>query len=643
MSYLEFKKNDLIDESIEVLGMRDGGIGRVYFGYCRNRQTRVAIKTVLPSIWDTHEMAERWPEIRNELTGAQLPARPIDVGEYLFFTFFREARLVCQSRNHPNLIKGTRFWWTESGQPFYECEFVENSRNLKGLMKEIIHPAGRRLSVLEAAHVAVSFANGMIYVSNEMLGRYNRDHPDNQAIFFVHRDIKPENILIDDRNLIKIIDLGLAKFVLEKTESAFVSFPIIGGSYEYMAPEQIHSFEAVLPSSDIYSLGATLTELLGRSSGHEFHSGVVSHIVPQLDIPEQFKSILDKCLDQDMTRRYQDFRELKVDLIGFISKVKAGRVSLNENLRCQRCGWVSSEYAVPTGRGLQGPVSFNGPAGHQMVRVPAGYFYKGCPEVHAATLCGKLGSSHAVDNEPYKLVFLEGFEIDTYAVTNRQYWEFVRATGHGLPPHWKRSGPPFPESEADLPVVNVSYEDANKYCHWAGLRLPTGDEWEKAARGEDGRLYPWGDQYDPAKCNSSEARHGGPVPVDRYPEGCSPHGCYQMVGNVFEWVDESHHRSSQYKYLRGGSWAVSCEVLGPPFMHYIASKTTSHRPSSQADIFGFRCARNAEEPVKAIPKPAATLEPCPLCGGDLMEFTLGDIKVPEKNIYTWMGYFDIED
>jgi hypothetical protein len=117
-----------------------------------------------------------------------------------------------------------------------------------------------------------------------------------------------------------------------------------------------------------------------------------------------------------------------------------------------------------------------------------------------------------------------------------------------------------------------------------------------------------------------------------------------MVGNVFEWVNEPHPKSDNYKYLRGGSWAVSCEVLGAPFMHYIASPKTSTGPSSQKNIYGFRCARDVQGPMASLlfsgEKDAQ--ETCPLCGGEFIAFDVSDIKIPEKNIYSWFGYFDIE-
>jgi hypothetical protein len=116
-----------------------------------------------------------------------------------------------------------------------------------------------------------------------------------------------------------------------------------------------------------------------------------------------------------------------------------------------------------------------------------------------------------------------------------------------------------------------------------------------------------------------------------------------MTGNVLEWVDESHPKNDNYKYLRGGCWAVSCEILGTPFMHYIAAARDAISATSQKNIFGFRCARD----VKAAETAAAdsALEErdrCPLCNGVVDRFRPEDIKIPEKNIHTWIGYFDIE-
>lgn len=390
-----------------------------------------------------------------------------------------------------------------------------------------------------------------------------------------------------------------------------------------------------MPSSDIYSLGVTLLELLGGDRDD-----------PSMEMPFELQGIFQKCVDPDMTKRYQNFRELKADLIGFLLHVKSGRIKLSENLRCASCGYVSPEEAALDDSSVNRVT--NAENGHQMVIIPAGPFYKGCREDHAPFIARKLGTSNISDKEKYTEVDLESFEIDLFAVTNKQFYAFVESTGYEhLPSHWQQSSGslcPFGEDEAGLPVVNVSFDDAVAYCKWAGLRLPTGDEWEKAARGSDGRLYPYGDEYQSRWCNSAESGHGGPVPVDRYPEGASPYGCYQMMGNVFEWVDEPHPQNRDYKYLRGGCWAVSCEVLGLPFLHYISAPGNYTKAASQKNIFGFRCARDVVAPARTTVLSGGRGSPdaCPLCGGELVPFAARDIKVPEKNIYTWIGYFDDE-
>ena len=647
MDFLEFRENDVLDGSITINGLQDGGLGRIYFGFCRNRQIKVAIKTFRRSLWEENKLYEKWPEIKDDLIEARLPSRSIDIGEYIFFTFFREARLVCQSRNHLNVIKGSRFWWTDFGQPFYEAEFVENSRNLSQFFEVIKqNTQQKRLGILQAAHIAISFCNGMIYIGSEMIRQYNKYHEKNPAAVFVHRDIKPENILIDDRNNIKIIDMGLAKFHLEKTTTVFVNFPLHGGVFKYMSPEQSISFESVTPPSDIYSFGVTLYELLGGDAFSSFNISKTSdEIASPEGIPESFHKIIARCMQPDMSQRYQNFKQLKKALIEFLTDVKSGETQVKENLRCMSCGYVSPDPQAPGD--LSYPTISRGPGSYQMVQIPAGEFYKGCSNDHKKVLANKLGSSSSLDDEVFEKVKLDAFEIGLYAVTNQQYLQFIQDTGYEpIPQHWEKEAVaslPYPEDQADYPVINISFDDAQAYCQWAGLRLPSGDEWEKAARGTDGRLYPWGDKYSRKNCNSAEAANRGPVPVGSYREGVSPYGCYQMTGNVLEWVDESHAKNDNYKYLRGGCWAVSCELLGTPFMHYIAAARDATSATRQKDIFGFRCARNVEASDTATSDPGDDDRPrCPLCEGEFGLFRLDDIKIPEKNIHTWVGYFDIE-
>ncbi|MDM8543399.1 SUMF1/EgtB/PvdO family nonheme iron enzyme [Desulfococcaceae bacterium HSG9] len=153
------------------------------------------------------------------------------------------------------------------------------------------------------------------------------------------------------------------------------------------------------------------------------------------------------------------------------------------------------------------------------------------------------------------------FEIDIYPVTNAQYAEFIKADGYNNDDYWSDDGNEWrkknkitlPEYWNDEkwnlpghPVVGVSYYEAEAYSKWAGKRLPSEKEWERAARGEDGREYPWGNKFDQAKCNTDESGIGKTTRVTRYPNGVSLVGCYDMAGNVWEWTAN--------QVLRGGSW-----------------------------------------------------------------------------------------
>ena len=135
------------------------------------------------------------------------------------------------------------------------------------------------------------------------------------------------------------------------------------------------------------------------------------------------------------------------------------------------------------------------------------------------------------DETPAHMVMLDSYLIDKYEVSNRAYGDFLRASGHPAPAYWDDPRLNTPSQ----PVVGVNWYDAKAYCEYRGKRLPTEAEWEKAARGPKGTLYPWGHEFDPAKANFGK-HHEATMPVDAYPDGVSYYGAYNMAGNVFEWV-----------------------------------------------------------------------------------------------------------
>ena len=177
-----------------------------------------------------------------------------------------------------------------------------------------------------------------------------------------------------------------------------------------------------------------------------------------------------------------------------------------------------------------------------------------------------------------RLVDVDAFELGRIPVTNEQYGRFVVETGAAAPPHW-----PAPD---DHPVTFVDWDEASAFCAWAGGRLPTEAEWEKAARGTDARTYPWGDEEDESRAAvGPDMKHGSTSPVGSHPEGASPYGLLDMAGNVWEWTSTEYPPGE--RILRGSSFAS-------PGLHYARCTMRSHsRPVRRQAHIGFRVARDA--------------------------------------------------
>ena len=196
-------------------------------------------------------------------------------------------------------------------------------------------------------------------------------------------------------------------------------------------------------------------------------------------------------------------------------------------------------------------------------------------------------------------VFLKAFYMDRYEVTNARYREFVAETGRKEPRDWIVYG--YSEEKKKHPVVFVSYDDARAYCEWAGKRLPTEAEWEKAARGPNGNIYPWGDDFDIKKANFSSP---GPVAVGSYPTDRSPYGVYDMAGNVMEWVEDWYEPypgntsknkdfGRKYKVLRGDASGEG----GHYMLNSISARGSNrsyYMPWAAGYDGGFRCAADSQ-------------------------------------------------
>jgi formylglycine-generating enzyme required for sulfatase activity len=258
--------------------------------------------------------------------------------------------------------------------------------------------------------------------------------------------------------------------------------------------------------------------------------------------------------------------------------------------------------------------------------VPAGEFLMGSSEAdidRAKTDCPQCPADWFDDETPQHAVFLEAYWIDKYEVTNRQYVRFIEERGYSRPELWTAEGwqwktitdrtqPKFWEDDRwnkmDHPVVGVVWFEAVAYCRWAGARLPTETEWERAAGWDSANqaktIYPWGNDWDAARANTVESALGRTTPVGQFcPEGASPVGACDMVGNAWEWMSTIY---MPYPYdaadgreeletpgtraLRGGSWINERDRARvayrlPPFPgDFILFDPTN----------GFRCAMTAQ-------------------------------------------------
>ncbi len=182
------------------------------------------------------------------------------------------------------------------------------------------------------------------------------------------------------------------------------------------------------------------------------------------------------------------------------------------------------------------------------------------------------------------------FYIDRTEVTNEEYLKFVKATQHRAPLHWKDGI--LPAGSAKLPVVFVSWGDADRYAKWAGKRLPTEAEWEFAARGTDGRIFPWGNNWDPKNSNAGRGPRGSIAEVGSFKSGASPFGAFDMSGNVWEWTSGNLFNYARRDILIAGVRVIRGGAYDVPQDRATASYRGAVPPDKTYEKTGFRCVRD---------------------------------------------------
>ncbi len=501
---------------------------------------------------------------------------PLFSARHDFLRMFRsEARALAAFR-HPNVLTVHDFG--RDGVHYFMVMELLRGRSLREIMDESGRfPTERAFSILVKICEAVAAAH---------------------AKGIIHLDLKGENVIIigdGSGTDLKVLDFGLARLAGDMAHGAEEGLP--WGTVGYMAPEQLRG-EPVDEETDVYAIAVLAYQMLtgqlpfkGRGKSEILRSQVEGRIRrwPKLAglkaIPKKTRRIILAALRPNPARRPQSVLDLRDAFKHARSAIAKAADDFAGSARPAEQG--QSLFAkirslvVP----LRREVSEGPPAPEGMVYVPAAEFIMG-------------SNSRNPDQAPRMKVPLEAFLIDITPVTNRDYARFVEESDHSPPENWLTLS--CPPGTGDLPVTGVSWYDAVDYADWAGKRLPSEGEWEHAARGIDGRPFPWGTSWEPTFANWA----GNPqffgksklMPVGSFPKDRSPYGCLDMAGNVMEWTSSwykpygpTNYKSSdfgeKYKVVRGGSWLSSDRD------YLMCSRRGHARPDSRGSI-GFRCVKD---------------------------------------------------
>lgn len=556
----------------EVIGVLGAGqMGKVY--KVRNLiSDRVeAMKVLLPNLTDEPTLADR---------------------------FVREIKALA-SLDHPN-IAALNTALRIGNQLVMIMEYVEGT-TLRDLLCQGRIPLPEGIDYMCQALAALGYAHGKE---------------------IIHRDIKPGNMIRTPLRTIKLMDFGIAK---TPAEGNLTRPGTIMGSPYYMSPEQVMGTN-VDARSDLYSIGLCLYEI--TTGARPFRANSDYELMEtqlrkpprppiELDpnVPSALNDIILQALEKDPAKRFQTAEEFRAALLGVMSNQGGTRphgwiesltdrrglylavgavlaivllvvldIELPNVLNHRRRARTQSVKEQSRGRNRPSPLSPDFPGG-SMVLVEGGP--------------AKLGKDRLPVNVP-------SFYIDRTEVTNQHFLEFCQAT--------KRTPPPGAELQPrDNPVVNVTFADAQAFCDWVGQRLPSADEWEKAARGTDGRTYPWGNTLDYSRANIPKdkvaAKSAELAPATAYESGASIYGALNMLGNAWEWVntrdeaptglDFKDYQQNEFPSLqpplsptepyyqtRGGSFKY---VAKPKALIWDSSPIPAR--AHERDI-GFRCAKD---------------------------------------------------
>jgi len=495
-----------------------------------------------------------------------------------FLDMFKAEARHASTFKHENAVIVHDFG--ESQGRFYLVMELLEGESLKRMLKEVgTLPPERALAILLKVSAAVAAAH---------------------KAGIVHLDLKCENVFVRETaagDEVKVLDFGLAR--LQGEEPLDLGDGMTVGTIGYMAPEQIGGGH-VDERTDIYAIGVMAFEMLvgklpfpGRTKDDILNSQLKDkrEKFPKTRVlralPKETKAAIMAAVTANPARRPETVDELAESFrlglegirraAGYYARRHEPAEARPRKAAKRAGGGISSVFSIFRRR-RKGPEPPEG-----MVLVPAGDFLMGI-------------NAGPRDESPMVRVPLPSYFIDITPVTNREYARFVDATDHRPPTTWKTVS--FPPGTGDLPVTGVTWQDAMDYCEWAGKRLPTEAEWEKAARGTDTRIFPWGNKWQPTFANwgGNPRSHGSATtqPVGTFPNDRSPYGCLDMAGNVKEWTASwykpygpTDYRNDdfgeKFKVVRGGSYLSQDR-------DYLRTTSRSHARPEEAGDIGFRTA-----------------------------------------------------
>ncbi len=513
--------------------------------------------------------------------------------------FETEARNWCGLSIEENIVPA-RGYYMFAGRPFLDMQWIQGNALDHVLEAESLMPRHNRAYRSEGGCLApeqlVRYAAGVVR------GLVRAHNPRAPQLSLVHRDISPDNVLIriaqgDDQtptNVPMLTDFGLACYGKQRSTG------VVTGKWYYLAPELFTKQGSDIDHrADIYALGATLYQCL---CGHvpiarpepRQQVAAILHDPPDpltdrlpadmQKLPPALTDLVMQCLCKNPADRIQSWGLLHHRLLDILEQVR-GRLPCKF---CTRCGYLARSKSpvtvtrcpvchssasfcdsvaqavavVPAAAVITSPTALDPAGAPFFLDIPAGPFVAGCNRTFFHGLLARLRSKgydpsqvKAWGEPRARLVELPAFAIAETPVTNAQYRIFLDQAQYAAMADCQ----PALEGEDDLAATGMSPRDAAAFCDWLGGRLPTPDEWEKAARGMDGRPYPWGHEFRVGHCVSREAKARGPESVRAHADAVSPFGLYDCVGNVAEIVDGGKGGRC---FVAGGSYAEKCEYFG---------------------------------------------------------------------------------